>query len=380
MKNISFFDRYKLVFTSSILLVNQCLMAIEYIPLKIDEKHLSVITQKSHQAESVVVSGDESQICWNGSPTDSKLPPREIYVKQLGISSPEQMLKKKKTNFLSFFTKCSFDPQNKLVTDELEYHPGAILWTTAGYIFTKDWEPKGYHSTVSIYNQGKKEQEYDSHHFGIDSSVVIEHPRVSPNGQFLSFYLENNENKGGLFIFDRLNGITQNLGSFADKHPTFSPDGERLLFHNQIMVGKEERSQLGYYQLVSGSPHGSGLNRVLMTPNQSLAADYVYEKHPSEHKALQLIFFHGQETANAKKFIGVRSLEVPDLVFKLQLSFAGKKLKSAKHPSVAYTESSSLYFVGKLEEEKTIRLFKLDIQALQTIRTAFRSGRKGGGK
>jgi len=85
------------------------------------------------------------------------------------------------------------------VTDELEYRPGAILWTTAGFLIHRDWEPSGYHSTVSLYSAGKKIQEFDHSHFGIKTGVVIERPRLSPDGNILNFNLENKDSNGGAF-------------------------------------------------------------------------------------------------------------------------------------------------------------------------------------
>ncbi len=145
-------------------------------------------------------------------------------------------------------------------------------------------------------------------------------------------------------------------------------------FHYQEIIEKQERSQLGYYQLASEGEPTTGAKRVLLTLSTSLTTEYIYEKHPTEHQSLKLVFFHGQETANGNKFIGVRALDIPDRVFKLQMSVGGKKLKSAKHPTAAYTENSSLYFVGKIEDEKAVKVFRLDVKDLQAIQAAFESG------
>ncbi len=188
--------------------------------------------------------------------------------------------------------------------------------------------------------------------WGLDSTEILQHPRVSPDGRWLTFYTRVNPEDEGVYLLDRVTGRHYHVSDEHDKHPTWGPDGRRIYFH-LVSGGKRhrfdffasgiERAALGYIEL-----------RVL--PNQPLRwrrrlfddinGAFVYHKHPAEVPGTGLLFFHGRETPDGKTKLMVRAAEPGSRVYVLDPRWRGEKLKEAKHPAASF-ETRDLVFIAK---------------------------------
>ena len=375
--NFMYTARMKTLFTLPLLffgLINSpSSYAVKYEEVKIDEKYVHVIDQGSMDADSPVVSDDETELTWLGDHHHSFVPPSRVYQKDLVTNSPETELKKGISRALNIYTKSSFMPNGMLVTAELEWRLGAILLSTAKYLKVKDWKPTGYHSVISTYQNGMKISALDYKDFGLTCNNVLEHPRVSPDQQFLTFYVQDDLIRQGVYVYEIGSTHTEYLGNAEDKHPTWSPDGKRIYFHHQgIQQGTNaEISELGYYDVVLNNGAVLSSKRVLLDSTAPFGSTFIYEKHPAAHAGLNLLFFHGLTDADGKKFIGVRSLDHPGKNLILKMSFEGKEIKSEKHVTLSARTDSSLYFVGKLKGEDAVRIFKVDYDGLKDLPKKF---------
>ena len=348
---------------------------IDYKKYKTSEQNTTLIPQKGHSAESPVVSEDESQIAWIGNNMSSHLPPTDLFMETLGDASSAKVINKTLNNKLNIFVKGAFTPKGELVTCELLYRFGAITKTSIEYFKTGEWEPKGYQSVISFFKDGVKTRNFTPEQFGLPNDTFLEHPRVSPDNKWLTFYTQGNKDNQGIYVFNLYTEKTFYLGNFADKHPTWSADGGKIFFHEQgVLSGtKEEIAQLGYYKLAFYDNQVAVAKRKIISDDTEEFGDaYVYQKHPAFHSGLNLVFFHARETVGGKKSLAVIDLDHPNKKPRfLKLSFNGKTVKGAKHPDVSYRDDSSLFYVGRVEGQKTDQLLRLDYQELVQIKKDF---------
>jgi hypothetical protein len=348
---------------------------VDYKKFEVPEQYTSLIEQKGYVPESPVVSDDESKIVWIGNNISSRLPPADMFIKDLTSSAPATVVHKSLRQSLNVFVKGSFTPSGTLIACELEYRPGAITRSVIEYARTGEWEPKGYHSVISFYENGVKVKALDASEFGLPNGTFLEHPRVSPDEQWITFYTQSSTTTQGIYVYNRATRKTFYMGNFADKHPTWSGDGKKIFFHEQgkLTGTEEEIARVGYYNVNIVNGEASLGSRVILgDSNRELGSLYIYEKHPAYHTGLNLVFFHARDTIDGSKTLGVISLDHPDhKPLLLKLSYNGKKVKGAKHPDVSFRADSSLYYVGKVDGEDKDRLIKLDFQALKEIQKKF---------
>lgn len=359
-----------ILFVAMIIMNSPWVFGLTYETITIDEKYLSVIDPETFDPESLVVSADESQLCWNASPKKSNLPPIHIFARSLHGSGMVEPIAFSRSPAGSLFTKCAFDENQNYITNEMKYKLGAMLKSTVGYLKVKEWLPIGYQSVVSVYNKKEKIREIDFRQLGISKKAIIEHPRMAPQGRYLAFHTKTKEKDGGIYIYDEQTHQTTLLSEFSDKHPTFNSTGDKLYFHGQSVVNGEERAYLGYYILEFNQNNGVRGKRFLIDPNIDVQKAFIYEKHPSFHEGLELMLFHGREKPDAPKFIGIRSLKNPTKAYKLQLTLNGQTITKSKSPTVAFTKNSALYFIGSQKGKKKSVFFKLSYEGLLQISDA----------
>src|SRR5690606_38226332 len=132
-----------------------------------------------------------------------------------------------------------------------------------------------------------------------------------------------------------------------DKHPTWSPDGSKILFHYQIDATKDqpEMAYLGYFD-VSLSESGDLIESKRIMLDEPKEVGFRYQKHPAILPGTNLVFFHGEENAGDKKDIFVRSLSPNSKAFKIKMEIEDVKISKAKHPASGAFDDS-IYFIGK---------------------------------
>jgi hypothetical protein len=349
---------------------------VEYKKLDVPEQFTSLVDQKGFAVESPVVSDDESKLIYIGNSLSSRMPPNDLFIKDLTSTSEATAIKKPLLRKLNIFVKGSFTPNGGIIACELDYRFGAITRTTVNYFRNHQWDPKGYHSVISFYENGKRVKTLDAKDFGLPDGTFLEHPRVSSDNRYIAFYIQGDASNQGIYVYNRETRKTSYLGNYADKHPTWSPDGKKIFFHEQGKLNGtgEEIARIGYYNIAYTDDEATMESRVILgeTADQPMGATYIYAKHPAYHAGLNLVLFHARDTKDNGKEIGAFSLDHPHhKPVLMKISFNGKKVKGSEHADVSIREDSNLYFVGKVNGETSKRVLKLDYEALKLLRQKF---------
>jgi hypothetical protein len=343
---------------------------LKYKAIKIAEG-LELVDGSKFGIESPAVSDDGSEVCFIGKNKNrSYVYPVNVYTKKTNVDSSAVKVRKK---ILNVITKCAYDSNGDLLLSELKYRPFAISASLIYSLKHDDFEPKRYHSVVSLYRKNSKDKykkveelnalNLDQNH----KREFIKHPRISPNGEWVTFYTTGTYGKKGLYLYHVDSKRTIHLGERGEKHPTWTDDGTKILFHLQIAnrkTGGVEKAYLGYYDL-SFTENSVEYKRVMLDdPNTE---GYVYHKHPALYPKTNILFFHGQNKIDGKKKIYVRRLSPNSQVFELKMKKANISLKKAKHPSVSRVQSG-LVFVGKENiKGSKYKVFKLDDSAIKLL-------------
>jgi len=351
---------------------------VKYSEMKIEEGHIAVINIKAKSVESPVVSPDGRKIIAIG---DLGKAPVDIIVKDL--TDPNDSGTKLGRGPFDIFIKGAFLANgDEIVACELDYKVGALTKTVANYMQSKDWDPIGYRSVISFYSKGKKRGQLDAAAFGLPNKTFLQHPRVSPNQKWMTFYVQPGTEAPttttqGVYLYNFATKKTFYLGNYPDKHPTWDDKGERIFFHEQGKMGNIEVARVGYYDLDIDNESVRVKNRIMFAgAGHPLGETYIYQKHPAYHKGLNLVFFHineGKDCATdgpkCHKSIAALSLDNPKHPpVEVKLTYNGEKVAHAQHTDVSEQADSPLYFVGRVNGEKEGKLLSVDFGALQQIR------------
>ncbi|MBS1964150.1 MAG: hypothetical protein JST04_18200 [Bdellovibrionales bacterium] len=351
------------------------------------KKGVDVIEMGGDAKESPVVNAEGTKVLVNGSQWSDKMPPTELYMKDL--TNPADMGKRIKKPLLNIFVKGSFAPNGDVIACELEYRFGAIIKTTWDFFQTGEWEPRGYHSVISVYRDGEKLATYDAASFGLPKGTFLEHPRVSPDGKLMTFYTQSSKDVQGIYVYRFESGTTIKgpqtyyMGNHLYKHPTWGTRPGRkfpsIFFHEQGEIAEtgEEIARIGYVDIdvVNGEVRFG--EPVFVTGKDAkfgqFGSTYIYDKHPAYHSGLNMVFFHSKDGLTGKKGIGVISLDHPDhdpLFIKLS-DEDEVKYTHAQHVDVSDRPDSPLYFVARVKGEKKARLLTIDFDRLAKLRKEF---------
>lgn len=194
--------------------------------------------------------------------------------------------------------------------------------------------------------------------FNLQKPEMLKHARVSPDGKLLTFYTHGIEAQRGIYVYNFETEKTSYFGAYDDKHPTWSADGKKILFHSQTggnafstnatkaVSESDETSVLGYYDLDLTNKSEISAKRVLMETNTE---GFVYQKHPCNYPGTDLIFFHATDSLEHPKKIYVRRIGVDTEIYKLSdLMVDQVEIQNAKHPNSSIN-GGGLYFVGRLK-------------------------------
>jgi hypothetical protein len=288
---------------------------------------------------------------------------------------------------LNAYTTISYTNDNAIVAAEYEHTGMAAIQTEYNYVEDpingQESSPGGCISCIKISYSQFNERKLCIDDFGLLEGDYLRHPRISPNGRYLALYVAGKVegNRPGIYVYDLHLNEFFNYGVHTDKHPTWSPDGTKILFHYQtggiVNDGSLiEKAVIGYYD-VSNGPIGLIKNdRILLDDiNQ---ANYIYHKHPSVVPNTDLLFFHGKIKEGGKRKLLVRKLEANSQIYYLKLKGTTKsaEIYKAGHPGSSYS-THELFFVGQERAKKKNRagkkikgpkqIYKLDAEAIREI-------------
>ncbi len=211
--------------------------------------------------------------------------------------------------------------------------------------------------------------------WGFKPTELIQHARVSPDGRYLAFYTREDPADEGVYLLDQTTGARFRLSHAFDKHPTWSPDGQRLYFHTVTDAPRgrfdpaanalNERSALGVFEL-SGLDDGAPTwtRRVFDAFEDGV---FIYHKHPAEIPGTDLLVFHGRTKPDGKQRLFVRRRDPGSPVYELDLRWQGESLKAAKHAAASRMQRD-VAFVAKLKGEDDYRhLMILPAAAIEAI-------------
>jgi hypothetical protein len=197
---------------------------------------------------------------------------------------------------------------------------------------------------------------------------VLQHPKLSPNGQWLTFYTRKHKASRGIYLLHMPTRKLTHLSALDDKHPTWTPDGNRILFHHQrggdaldpVPSHEPEQAYLGYFD-VTLTPDGAvkGVKRVLLDPANTSAnpKQYTFFKHPAQMPGSNWLVFHAKYRPTGKHVLCARPLAAGSPITQLTLVANGNPLKEAKHPANAVT-TPVMVFLGKAQDHYAVYQLK----------------------
>ncbi len=328
---------------------------------------IEVINDSSFAAESVAISDDGKQVCWIAKNKDSKIViASDVYYKNINETEVHQL---DKHGLLNAFTKCSFDQDGNLVTSKLHWRPLALSRTIIVGLIRGDFDPIGYASSITTMDHSDKVLNViKPKSLELKSNrIFLKHPRYSPDGKWLTYYLKHGKKIEGVFLHHLESGKTHQLSDVYDKHPTWTPDGSKILFHHQIDANdtNPEKAYLGYFNLdLSSDGSLKKSKRVLL--DEIKIDKFMYQKHPAVLAGTNLVFFHGEEEAGDKKDLFVRELRKGSKTYKVKLKLDGVKISKAKHPASGAFDDK-IVFIGKEKGAKEEKVLMLTPKALDQI-------------
>jgi len=357
-------------------------LAIDYKKIKI--KNTKLINEKKFEVDSVSVSNDGQKVCWVGKGHNIKQIPRNtVYFTDL--TKPKIKLQKvPKRTPLDAHVRCTYDINDELIVSELTYKFGALVRTFLYMSRTGEYEPYGFNGNFSTYSKrlnkkGKKSKKLKRTHrirplsLGHSrNTLYIKHPKVHPSGEWIVYYTHEDIRERGIYLLHRKSGTVHKITDEYDKHPTWSYDGTKILFHHQKHEDNQEKSYLGYYDIKRMDIDGVEFKRIMLDdPNMP---GFIYHKHPTHYPKSNLVFFHMTKKPEGKKFIGVREMKPESKVFQVMLKNNDLKFKKAKHPHASKVDDG-LFFIGKTIEDFKYKVYKLEKDGIDILKKKIKASK-----
>jgi hypothetical protein len=339
-------------------------LAYKYKTLKVDD--IKLINDQTAGVDSVSVNDDGSKVCWVAKNINSKYLIRNS-IFHMDLNKPkETKTYVAKSKFMSLHARCTFDYKDNLILSELAFRPGAIIRSLFSIFSSGELEPLGYTSSfVHTDKWGKVKRRVTALELGHKKSTVyIKHPKISPNSKWVAYYTHENDQEMGIYLVHIETGKVHKITNLYDKHPMWSPDGSRILFHHQRKVDGIEMSYLGYYDLEKLDKDEVLAKRTMIDNTNKVG--YSYHKHPVQYPKSNIIYFHGQIKPDGKKYLFARKLEKNSKIYKVKMKYNETKFKNSKHPHTSKV-NDGLFFVGKTKKDKRYNIYKLDYDGTNFI-------------
>jgi hypothetical protein len=314
--------------------------------------NLELLVENAYEPSGVTASDDGEHILYIAKKSKRSLT-LPLYLWTVSKNNNQtwqapELVPKKLSNL---YTSGGFSPDNQnIVANEEVYQLFALSRSLGNMMFGNDPEPIGFKSCISIYNTNnnyESERRVCAADMGLKNEM-LQHVRQSPDLKWISFYIKGKYNPMGIYLYHSQTEKLYHLGTHPDKHPTWSPNGDLLLFHTQVggnsrVASPVEMASIGYYHINSSDPE-----RSLRTVLKSNQPGYAFHKHPAIHPQTGLLFFHGQLEDEGRKAIMVRRLRQGSTIYVLNILDKNDhySLRSAKHPATANI-NGELFFIAR---------------------------------
>lgn len=329
------------------------------------------------EPEAVMVSADGKMMTFKAKGT--KFEKGDSHTAFLGHQEDDGTWTKpkkfKQSLLFKFFAYSGLSPDGKTLVSSVDtWQFFGLTKTFVAAIKSPDFDVMGYDHFIRLYDIETKKLKLSLGHkdFKIKKGDRMEHVRMSPDTKWLTFYLHDIPEQRGVYLYNLNTKETIHLGLFDDKHPTWTEDGKRILFHNQqggnaSEASETEMASLGYYELKFNGDQVEAERILLDEPITE--GEFRYHKHPALYPGTNMLFFHGKKKADGASKLFVRDLKAKSKIFEIEVS-AEKELKTLKHPATAQIDAG-LFFIGKYKDETDERygkkIFHLSPQAIKEI-------------
>ncbi|MBT3982170.1 MAG: hypothetical protein HOE90_12500 [Bacteriovoracaceae bacterium] len=230
-----------------------------------------------------------------------------------------------------------------------------------------------FFNIIRLYDQDfKKIDTFHPKDFGIEKNILLKHAQVSPDGKWLTFYTRGIYEKRGVMVYNLETEKAYHLGAFDDKHPTWTPDGKKILVHfqrggNSSMTTEsgQEEAFIAFYNLEISGNELVSFNRETM--DDTATEYYTYQKHPSVTADGKYLFYHSKKTPFERSHIHVRRFEPGSTEYSLRFTtMGGNEIKKSKHLTEA-KKTKDIFFVGKERKTQTEKDAKKEVEKFDAI-------------
>lgn len=211
--------------------------------------------------------------------------------------------------------------------------------------------------------------------FGLGNNI-INHPKVSPDGRWLTFYTRGLD-KRGIYLYNFETEEVHHISTredgqgHDDKHPTWTADGKKILFHYQtggnssVNTDQDEQSYLGYYAIETKGNQLVSSTRVMIDDLSS--PKFTYHKHAGNFVDTDYIVFHGKKKIDGSSKIYIRKMEKNSNIYEIELkNAAGEKFKKLKHPTLSM-KAKNMVFLARTELEEDYTLYNMSADDVKKI-------------
>ncbi len=340
--------------------------------IKIDTG-VELFTNQTSEPSALAVNDDGSEIFWIAKKSKhSFLQPIDVWHSSTRDVNPERI----KRGFGDIYSAASpiVGNENEVLTNHEIHGFGSIVRTIIHQLITKDDTPQGYNSCIDIRDAGTNQsiKLLCAKELGIKKEM-LDHARLSPDKNWLTFYLKGASNPAGIYLHNMNTGKTTSLGEFDDKHPTWNAEGNKIMFHfqrggNVKTEADTEEAFIGWFDVKLSEDEVISAERHLID-NPKLKNEYTYQKHPTMVPGTNFIVYHGQEKVDGSKHLYIRELKEDSKIRELSMKFHDCSIKSTKHAAAGFHDHY-IYFVAKSEctvDEKEVKsdaaIFRVDINS-----------------
>lgn len=321
--------------------------------------HAKLIYDHLREPEAIVVSADGTMMTFKAK--GNKFEKGDSHTAFIGMLNEDgqwtEPQKFKPSLLFKFFAYSGLSPDGKILVSSVDTWRLFGLTKTFLTAFSKEGiDVKGYAHHIKLYDIESKKLilSLGPKELKIKKGDRMEHVRMSPDGKWLTYYLHDIPEQRGIYLYNIKTKENIHFALNDDKHPTWTPDGKKILFHvqkggNAAEESAVEMASLGYYELKFDGDKVTHTRYLFDGPFEK--DQFRYHKHPALYPGTNLLFFHGKKKPDGASKLFVRELKVKSKIFELELvGEEGKEFKTMKHPATSEADTG-LYFIGKYKNE-----------------------------